>query len=100
MKLVAFALSILMISCASAGTYFYWDDVRALKVGMTKQEVVGKLGPPYQTTASKVENGVKEKYTWSYARAGMTSTKSRAVTVIFLDGKVVSIPPIPEEYRD
>lgn len=102
MKLVALALiSILMISCASAGTYFYWNDVRALKVGMTKQEVVDRLGPPNNTTASKVEGGLQEKYIWSYAKTNMLmGTKSRSVSVTFLDGKAVSVPTVPEDYRD
>jgi hypothetical protein len=101
MKLVVLALSILMISCATAGTYFRWDDVRALNGGMTKQEVVDKLGPPYRRTAEKTEKGLEETYVWSYARAGMTgSTTSKAVTIKFLDGKAVSIPTIPDDYKD
>jgi hypothetical protein len=100
MKLAALALSILMISCASAGSYFRWDDVRELQVGMTKQEVVDRLGPPYRQTASKVKDGLQEKYIWSYAQSGMTSTKSRSISVIFLNGKAVSVPTVPEDYRD
>jgi hypothetical protein len=101
MKLVALALSILMISCASSGTYFRWDDVRALQIGMTKQEVIDRLGPPNRTIASKVADGLQEKYIWSYAKVGMMmSTQSKSISVIFLNGKTVSVPTVPEEYRD
>jgi len=99
-KIVALVLSIIIISCASAGTYFYWNDVRALRIGMTIQEVIDKLGQPSSTTATKDENGLKEVYIWSYAKAGMMGSTSRTISVIFLNGKTVKVPTVPKEYQD
>lgn len=87
-----------IVSCAGAN--FRWDDARKLKIGMSKQEVESIMGgPPTRKTAVQLSEGLKETYIWSYAQAFM-QLKSKAVSVVFLNGKAVSVPPIPEDYKD
>ncbi|HFC8542723.1 TPA: outer membrane protein assembly factor BamE [Neisseria weaveri] len=90
-KLAAILLISFLTACA--GTNFKWDNARQIKQGMTEQEVVNLLGTPTMTTSRS--DGLV--YVWSHANGMTGSVKS--VSVVFQDGKVVSVPNIPANYR-
>lgn len=92
MKKYLMLVSVLFL-CACAGTNFKWDNARQIRQGMTEQEVVSLLGTPTMTTSRS--DGLV--YVWSHANGMTGSVKS--VSVVFKDGKVVSVPNIPENYR-
>lgn len=76
-----------------AGTRFSFEDARQVTVGMTEAEVVERLGKPYMVTS----RGDSQIWVWSQAN-GFTGS-SQAVTFIFRDGKVVTVPTIPASFR-
>ncbi len=94
-KLFSLLLMICLAGCA--GTNFKWDNVRSVKLGMDKQAVVNVVGAPSRTVAVNTPEGVKETYIWVYADA---FSGSKSVSVVFMNGKAISIPPIPDEYKD
>jgi hypothetical protein len=98
MKKFLFLLPVIFF-IACAGTNFKWDSIKNLHLGMTKQEVVEILGSPYQKTAIKTSEGIKEIYTWAYAEA---FSAPRAASVTFLNDQVVTIVlhGSPNEYKD
>ncbi len=81
-----------LILSACAGTHFDWASARQIKTGMTEQDVTAIMGPPYLV---KSQNG-GITWAWSYADA---FTGSKAVSVVFVDGKVVEPPPIPTSFK-
>lgn len=89
--LVASVLLALLIGCA--GTKFSFDSARQVQVGMTKSQVQGLMGKPYMVTS---RDG-KEIWIWSYAN-GMTGG-AQSISFIFKDGKVESVPAIPESFK-
>lgn len=80
-----------LIGCA--GTRFNFEDARQVKVGMTEAEVVERLGRPYSVTT----RGDTQVWVWSQAN-GLTGSSS-AVTFIFKEGKVATVPNIPASFR-
>lgn len=91
MKTLTCFLLILMLS-ACAGTAFKWDSARQITAGMNEQEVTALMGDPYLV---KSQNG-GVTWVWSYADA-FAGTK--AVSVVFVDGKVSEPPPIPTSFK-
>ncbi|MEY8688345.1 MAG: outer membrane protein assembly factor BamE [Leptothrix sp. (in: b-proteobacteria)] len=86
------AAGALVVLAGCAGTPFQWDDARKLEVGMTQQQVQALMGTPYlvRSTAAGVQ------WTWSHANL---MTGSNAVSVMFVDGKLASVPQIPDGFR-
>ncbi|MDF9893477.1 UNVERIFIED_ORG: hypothetical protein OKW25_002624 [Pseudomonas vranovensis] len=91
-KLVAVvALAAVLGGCA--GTNFTYDQARQVKVGMTENQVVELMGPPY----SVVSRADGQMWIWSHAN-GMSGA-SRVVSFRMVDGKVVEVPTIPASFE-
>ena len=90
-KLFLYALFLLTLT-ACAGTPFDWDNARKIQPGMSVSEVTELLGPPFMATS----NSLGLIYTWSYATA---FGGSKAISIAFKDGKVISSPQVPETYK-
>jgi outer membrane protein assembly factor BamE (lipoprotein component of BamABCDE complex) len=88
--IAAGALTLSLAGCA--GTAFDWSSARQIKTGMTEQDVIAIMGDPYLV---KSQNGAIT-WVWSYAEA---FSGSKAVSVVFVDGKVSEPPPIPASFR-
>lgn len=99
MKFVIVLLSIVIASCA-ASSNFKWDSVRALKIGMTRQEVIQRLGPPQETTVQNTPEGLKETYEWFYVTYDFIGTSTHSISIEFLNGKVIAVPTVPERYKE
>ncbi len=78
---------------ACAGTPFTWDSARQIKAGMNQEEVTSLMGPPYLV---KSQNG---GVTWVWSHANGLSGATKSVSVVFVDGKVVEAPPIPDSFN-
>lgn len=90
LRRLAFAAMLITLA-ACAGTPFEWSDARRVTLGMTEPEVLNIMGKPYSSRS----NGDGVTWVWSYAN---TFSGTRAVSVVFKDGKVVKAPPIPDSY--
>ncbi|QPG62056.1 outer membrane protein assembly factor BamE [Pseudomonas sp. BIGb0427] len=91
-RLVAVAaLAAVLGGCA--GTNFTYDQARQVKVGMTEDQVVELMGPPY----SVVSRADGQMWIWSHAN-GMSGS-SRVVSFRMIDGKVVEVPTIPASFE-
>lgn len=76
----------------SAGTYFRWDDVRRLRLGMTIEEVEAIVGSPYTVVGT---GPGQQRWIWSYGKA---SGESGSFTMSLRDGRVISLPSIPDSF--
>lgn len=90
LNLLLAALMFLVAGCA--GTQFEWATARQIKAGMTENEVIALMGPPYLVKSQ----GGTITWVWSYADA---FSGSKSVSVVFKDGKVSDPPPIPSSFR-
>jgi hypothetical protein len=81
-------------------TNFKWDSARALKAGMTRQEIIERMGPPNQITVQNTAEGLKETYIWFYITYDLFGTNSKSVSAVLLNGKVISVPTVPDSYKD
>jgi len=90
-KLLMTVVCVILVGCA--GTSFGWSSARQVKSGMTTQEVTKIMGAPYSVTST----GGKMIYVWSSANGFTGSVKTLAV--VFVDGKVITAPTVPEEYK-
>ena len=82
------AAALALTGCASAGTNFDPAAAAAITPGMTKQEVLARLGQP-NSIATGVDG--RQVMVWSHANVnGFTgSVQSRAVSFVFgPDGRV------------
>lgn len=82
-----------LVLAACAGTPFRFDDARQVKVGMTEAEVTQIMGRPYMVTSK----GDAQIWVWSHAN-GMTGG-SQSISFIMKDGKVSTVPTIPESFK-
>jgi hypothetical protein len=92
-KLVTFLLGTFVVfGCA---TVDYTSRAMGLRMDMTKEQVVGLMGPPKRVSARKASNGLVESYSWwSPKMYGFTPVDNEYLAtdrmfVRFLDGKVV-----------
>lgn len=76
-----------------AGTQFNWDDVRKIRVGMTEAELVQAMGSAPNHVSAQADRVI---YVWSYANS---FSGVRTASVILKDGKVISAPPVPEQFK-
>ncbi|WP_162788092.1 hypothetical protein [Chromobacterium haemolyticum] len=88
--MLAGLISLALTACA--GTPFKWDSARQIKQGMTTEEVTKLMGAPYSVVSRE---GVI-RYIWVDVGA---FSGSKSVAVDFKDGRAVSAPPIPEEFK-
>ena len=92
MRYIAIAvLTSALIACA--GSPFRFENARQVKVGMTEAEVTQLMGRPYMVTSK----GEEQICVWSYAN-GMTGG-SRSISFIMKDGKVSTVPTIPDSFK-
>lgn len=90
---LALVLAALLALSGCAGTDFSYDEARKVQVGMTEDQVVQIMGPPY----SVVSRADGQMWVWSHAN-GMTGA-SRVISFRMKDGKVVEVPPIPASFK-
>lgn len=79
----------LIVGCASSGKNFSIQDANSITNGMTREEVIQKMG----STPYSIKDGGKT-FVWSYAEIGfLGGTESRAVKFQFdAAGKTYGIP--------
>lgn len=87
-----YAIVLLAIFYGCAGTPFEWTSARQIKAGMTEREVTTLMGQPYLVKSQP--QGIT--WVWTYVDP-MFATRS--LVVVFRDGKVVEVPPIPESFK-
>lgn len=93
-SLLLIAVSVSTIT-GCAGTAFKWSDARRIEQGMPKGQVVQLMGAPNLITA----RGDAQRYVWVWSN-GMTG-ETRSLAVDFdKEGKAVTVPPIPDEFKD
>lgn len=90
---LAFLLLALVTLSGCAGTDFSYEEARKVQVGMTEDQVVQIMGPPY----SVVSRADGQMWVWSHAN-GMTGA-SRVVSFRMKDGRVVEVPTIPASFK-
>lgn len=81
-------VAVLLLAADCAGTPIHKDRVQQLRIGMTGDEVKAIMGKPYSTVSRA--DGV-DVWVWSFG----TSFGAQAVSVVFQNGKVSSVPKIP-----
>jgi len=86
-------LSLTLVVCACAGTPFKWNDARRITQGMTTADVKALIGSPTSVTA---RDGLLI-YVWVYVSS---ISGSKTLRVDFKDDKVITAPPIPDEFKD
>ncbi|RMM55062.1 hypothetical protein ALP96_00269 [Pseudomonas savastanoi pv. glycinea] len=91
--LKAYVLASIALLAACAGTDFSYDAARKVQLGMSEDQVVQLMGPPY-SVVSRVDG---QMWVWSHAN-GMTGA-SRVVSFKMKDGKVVEVPTIPSSFK-
>jgi hypothetical protein len=84
-------LTLSIIACA--GSPFKFENARMVEVGMSQDELTNLLGKPYMVTT----RGQDQIWVWSHAN-GMTGA-AKSVSFIIRDGKVVSVPTIPDSFE-
>ena len=89
-RLLPLLLALILAGCV--GTHFAWSNARAVKVGMTKDEVRQIMGKPYLTTSE----GPNDIWQWTYGTGWGTGGNFQ---IVIKDGKVVEVPRIPDELR-
>lgn len=87
-----FAVVVLAVLMGCAGTPIKWNKARQVKLGMTEPEVTALMGKPYMVSSR--EGG--QRWIWTFA-TGFGGVES--MTVDFKEGKVVSVPPIPDSFK-
>lgn len=93
-KLVITALLATSIAGCAVGTKFEWDSARAVKEGMSTQEVTALMGKPYMVQS--LGDG-QQKWIWSSANGWTGSSQVAALT--FKDGKVVKALDVPAHFK-
>ena len=95
MRATVLAVALLWSGCylAGAGTHFEWNQVRALRPGMSRAQVVEIMGRP----GAVATRGERDILTWSWARVDwLYRTSSGAVTLEFEEDRLLEVPRIPE----
>lgn len=77
---------------ACAGTAFNWNQARAIKEGMTAEELQKIMGEPYMVTTRGDET------IWVYSQANGFTGSHKSVTFVLKDQKVVGLPTIPSSF--
>jgi outer membrane protein assembly factor BamE (lipoprotein component of BamABCDE complex) len=85
------AIALALAACA--GTNFSFDNARQVQVGMTEAQVTQLMGAPYMVTTK----GEQQIWVWSHVN-GLTGG-SQSVTFTFKDGKVTTVPVIPQSFK-
>lgn len=86
MKLAALVVLIFTVACATAGHNYDPAQVKKVKAGMTRAQVVQIIGA--EPTDVEVE-GDQTHLIWAYAESNMGKTTSKAATVTLNKAGVV-----------
>lgn len=89
-RIAALLASLAVAACA--GTPFDWSQARAVKTGMTADELQKVMGAPYMVTTRGDET------VWIYSGANGFTGTTRSVSFILKDQKVIGLPTIPESF--
>lgn len=89
-------LCAVLFLAACAGTQFSWDQARSIKVGMDKEEVTKIMGSPNQTVSKATG---EETWVWVWVTSGLASMNTRSFTISFKEGRVATIPSVPDAYK-
>lgn len=87
----AAAAAAIALLAACAGTKFDWEQARAVRAGMTADELQQRMGKPYAVTTRGNQT------TWTYSYADVMQG-SKAVSFVLQDDKVVQTPTIPSSF--
>ena len=92
-KIIVFFLLMVLPGCGFVFQNFDQGEYKALTYGMSKEEVIAKIGQPQKISMMVIDN--KEYEVWEYPNNDRAKTeKMNALGIIyskvfFLDGKVV-----------
>lgn len=93
-KLIIFSFALILSACSMGGSgSIKWDDARQLTVGMTPSELTTKMGTPYSVTSKSDGTEI-----WQWVNVDMMFGVQQ-LSVILKDGKVVTVPKIPDSFR-
>lgn len=86
---ILMVLTLVLMTCASAGKHFTINDANKVTNGMTREEVIAIMG----TTPYQIRDQGKE-FVWSYATMGLSGRMdSRAARFSFdNNGKTYGVP--------
>lgn len=93
LAIICAAALLTLVAIGCAGTRFSFDSARQVRVGMTEAEVTKIMGRPYSVNS----RGDVQVWIWSQAN-GFTGAH-QSVSFPMRDGKVESVPKIPESFR-
>lgn len=93
MKKLLTMIFIGLIVAGCAGTPINMSRAREVKVGMTETEVTDLMGKPYSITT----RGDEQIWVWANAN-GITGAHT-VLSYGMRDGKVVSVPTIPNSFQ-
>ena len=91
MKKLLCLLTLTALLSGCAGTYFTFDTARQVQVGMSEAQLQKIMGKPHTITSSAAGE------VWVYAYADGFGS-ARAVSFAVKDGKVVTVPRIPDSF--
>ena len=93
-KLIILAFALMLSGCSMGGSgSIKWDDARQLRVGMTESELTSKMGTPYSVTSKSDGTEI-----WVWVNVDLLMG-TQTMSVIIKDGKVVTVPKIPDSFR-
>jgi len=88
-QIVTLIVALFLFGCASTPGHIQPGRISRISVGMTKQEVIGAIGPPESASAGKGEETlfyVEERPWWQWAR----------IRVHLVEGKVTEFGEVPK----
>ncbi len=93
-KIIILAFALMLSACSMGGSgSIKWDDARQLRVGMTESELTAKMGTPYSVTSKSDGTEI-----WVWVNVDLLMG-TQTMSVIIKDGKVVTVPKIPDSFR-
>lgn len=96
-KITDFRSGLALVALAAllgcAGTRFAFSEARKITVGMTESELVTRMGKPYMVRA-----GADGTQVWIWSQANGFTGAAQSVSFILRDGKVASLPKIPDSF--
>jgi outer membrane protein assembly factor BamE (lipoprotein component of BamABCDE complex) len=88
-QILTLTFALLLFGCGTTPGHIQPGKISRISVGMTKQEVIGAIGPPESLSAGKGEETlfyVEERPWWQWAR----------IRVRIVDGKVTEFGEVPK----
>lgn len=92
--IAAISAAALLSGCATAGNKINWDNARAVKQGMTQQEVIALMGEPVKVASR--DDGTT-RYVWVYVN--LWSGRNQSAALDFdQDGRVKKAFNVPASF--